>query len=35
MQAKRIMLFLLFALSLAPALEAGVERIDLQVLGMT
>ncbi len=35
MQPKRIALALLLALSLAPALWAGVERIDMQVKGMT
>ncbi len=35
MKAQRVALFLLLALSLAPALQAGIERADLQVQGMT
>ncbi len=35
MHARRIGLLLLLALSLAPAVQAGIERVDLQVEGMT
>jgi hypothetical protein len=35
MQTRRIALFLLLALSVAPALRAGIEQIDLRVQGMT
>jgi len=35
MQSLRCFLVLLLALGLAPSLRAGIERIDLQIEGMT
>ncbi len=35
MQTRRIALFLLLAFTMAPAVWAGIEQIDLQVQGMT
>ena len=35
MQRKRLLFLLLLVLSLTPALWAGVERVELQVQGMT